>query len=159
MRINGSNRSRLDVLCFEMEAAGLMDQLPCLVIRGICDYCDSHKNRSWQGCASLTAGGYAKHLLSIVPTSSRPTPLESAKQSWLVPFPRNPRLTGLSDVIRELEDLSLKGRTEKGFSCRMRRHRQDSNRARIDVPTARQRGGICIEMEGLTKRKGYYVPS
>jgi nucleoside phosphorylase len=32
------------VLCFEMEAAGLMNRFPCLVIRGICDYSDSHKN-------------------------------------------------------------------------------------------------------------------
>jgi nucleoside phosphorylase len=31
-----------DVLCFEMEAAGLMNTFPCLVIRGICDYSDSH---------------------------------------------------------------------------------------------------------------------
>jgi nucleoside phosphorylase len=29
------------MLCFEMEAAGLMNQLPCLVIRGVCDYSDS----------------------------------------------------------------------------------------------------------------------
>ena len=28
----------LDIICVEMEAAGLMDLLPCLVIRGICDY-------------------------------------------------------------------------------------------------------------------------
>ncbi|TDZ12937.1 hypothetical protein C8035_v000157 [Colletotrichum spinosum] len=34
------------VLCFEMEAAGLMNHFPCLVIRGICDYSDSHKNKT-----------------------------------------------------------------------------------------------------------------
>ncbi|KAK1660100.1 nucleoside phosphorylase domain-containing protein [Colletotrichum godetiae] len=34
-----------NVLCFEMEAAGLMNHFPCLVIRGICDYSDSHKNK------------------------------------------------------------------------------------------------------------------
>ncbi|OCK72644.1 hypothetical protein K432DRAFT_412475, partial [Lepidopterella palustris CBS 459.81] len=34
-----------DVLCFEMGAAGLMNLFPCLVIRGICDYSDSHKNQ------------------------------------------------------------------------------------------------------------------
>ncbi|KAL4900148.1 nucleoside phosphorylase domain-containing protein [Aspergillus multicolor] len=38
----------LDSICFEMEAAGLMDVLPCLPIRGICDYSDSHKNKEWQ---------------------------------------------------------------------------------------------------------------
>ena len=39
----------LGILCFEMEAAGLMDNFPCLVIGGICDYADSHKNNQWQG--------------------------------------------------------------------------------------------------------------
>ncbi|RAH53482.1 Pfs domain protein, partial [Aspergillus piperis CBS 112811] len=37
------------ILCFEMEAAGLMDNFPCLVIRGVSDYSDSHKNKDWQG--------------------------------------------------------------------------------------------------------------
>ncbi|BAE55706.1 unnamed protein product [Aspergillus oryzae RIB40] len=36
-----------DVLCFEMEAAGLMNHFPCLVVRGICDYADTHKNKEW----------------------------------------------------------------------------------------------------------------
>lgn len=52
-----------DVLCFEMEAAGLMNHFPCLVIRGICDYADSHKNKQWQGYAALTAAAYAKQVL------------------------------------------------------------------------------------------------
>jgi len=57
-----------DVLCFEMEAAGLMNSFPCLVIRGICDYSDSHKNKEWQGYAAMTAAAYAKDLLqTIVP--------------------------------------------------------------------------------------------
>jgi nucleoside phosphorylase len=47
----------LGILCFEMEAAGLMDNFPCLVIRGICDYADSHKNKQWQGYAAATAVG------------------------------------------------------------------------------------------------------
>jgi nucleoside phosphorylase len=57
-----------DVLCFEMEAAGLMDHFPCLVIRGICDYCDTHKNKRWQGYAAAVAAAYAKELLDIIPT-------------------------------------------------------------------------------------------
>ncbi|KAK1248783.1 hypothetical protein MKX08_007003 [Trichoderma sp. CBMAI-0020] len=51
------------ILCFEMEAAGLMNSFPCLVIRGICDYSDSHKNKEWQGYAAMTAAAYAKDLL------------------------------------------------------------------------------------------------
>ncbi|KAL3457024.1 hypothetical protein BJX64DRAFT_293534 [Aspergillus heterothallicus] len=62
---------KFDIICFEMEAAGLMNQIPCLVIRGICDYSDSHKNKTWQGYAALTAAAYARLLLSVVPVHSR----------------------------------------------------------------------------------------
>jgi len=55
------------VLCFEMEAAGLMNHFPCLVIRGICDYSDSHKNKEWQGYAAMAAAAYAKELLCRIP--------------------------------------------------------------------------------------------
>lgn len=51
------------VLCFEMEAAGLMNHFPCLIIRGICDYSDSHKSKQWQGYAAMVAAAYAKDLL------------------------------------------------------------------------------------------------
>ncbi|KAF4947133.1 hypothetical protein FSARC_14038 [Fusarium sarcochroum] len=50
-------------LCFEMEAAGLMNHFPCLVIRGICDYSDTHKNKEWQGYTAMVAAAYAKDLL------------------------------------------------------------------------------------------------
>lgn len=50
-------------LCFEMEAAGLMNHFSCLVIRGICDYADSHKNKRWQPYAAAAAAAYAKDLL------------------------------------------------------------------------------------------------
>ncbi|GKT51104.1 uncharacterized protein ColSpa_11285 [Colletotrichum spaethianum] len=56
----------LDVVCFEMEAAGLMDSFPCLVVRGICDYSDSHKAKLWQRYAAATAAAYTKELLSII---------------------------------------------------------------------------------------------
>jgi hypothetical protein len=51
----------LSVDCFEMEAAGLMDDsIGCLVIRGICDYSDSHKNKAWQEHAAAVAAAYAR---------------------------------------------------------------------------------------------------
>ncbi|CAG8164665.1 unnamed protein product [Penicillium salamii] len=56
-----------DVLCFEMEAAGLMNTFPCLVIRGVCDYSDSHKNNQWQGYAAMVAAAYTKDLLQRIP--------------------------------------------------------------------------------------------
>jgi nucleoside phosphorylase len=57
----------LGAICFEMEAAGLMNNFPCLVIRGICDYADTHKNKSWQGYAAATAAAFAKELLGVIP--------------------------------------------------------------------------------------------
>lgn len=57
-----------DVLCFEMEAAGLLD-FPCIVIRGICDYADSHKNKDWQEHAAAVAAAFAKELLQYVQPS------------------------------------------------------------------------------------------
>ncbi|EXM13459.1 hypothetical protein FOTG_18088 [Fusarium oxysporum f. sp. vasinfectum 25433] len=64
------------VLCFEMEAAGLMNHFPCLVIRGICDYSDSHKNKEWQGFAAMVAAAYAKDLLRQIP----PTKVEAERR-------------------------------------------------------------------------------
>ena len=48
------------ILCLETEATGLMNTFPCLVIRGICDYADSHKSDEWQDYATATAAAYAK---------------------------------------------------------------------------------------------------
>ena len=53
-------------ICFEMEAAGLMNSFPCLVIRGICDYADEHKDDTWQRYAAATAAAFAKELLGYV---------------------------------------------------------------------------------------------
>lgn len=50
------------VLCFEMEAAGALNDFPCLVIRGISDYSDSHKNDDWHGYAAAAAAAYARDL-------------------------------------------------------------------------------------------------
>jgi nucleoside phosphorylase len=55
-----------EILCFEMEAAGLLNDFPCLVIRGICDYADSHKNKEWQHRAAATAAAYAKELICFM---------------------------------------------------------------------------------------------
>lgn len=55
----------LGALCVEMEAAGL-DDYPCLVIRGICDYSDTYKNDIWQEYAALTAAAFTKMLLEYV---------------------------------------------------------------------------------------------
>ena len=55
------------VLCFETEAAGALADFPCMVIRGISDYCDSHKNDQWHGYAAAVAAAYARQLFFHLP--------------------------------------------------------------------------------------------
>jgi len=59
-------RDKYKIICIEMEAAGLMNTLPVAVIRGICDYADSHKNDVWHHYAAATAAAYAKGLLYAI---------------------------------------------------------------------------------------------
>lgn len=49
-----------------MEAAGLSNGFPCVVIRGICDYADSHKNDQWHPYAAAVAAACAKELLTYM---------------------------------------------------------------------------------------------
>lgn len=97
---------RYGVLCFEMEAAGLMNIFPSLVIRGICDYSDSHKNKRWQGYAAMAAAAYAKELINFLPlhdlvnsgeldkipthTNQGGVPSEEDKQETSSPFSKPP---------------------------------------------------------------------
>jgi nucleoside phosphorylase len=63
-----------DVLCFETEAAGVLTDFPCMVVRGISDYSDSHKNDLWQGYAAATAAAYARELFSYIPHNHEDDP-------------------------------------------------------------------------------------
>jgi nucleoside phosphorylase len=46
---SGEDRDRIaekeDVIAFEMEGAGIWE-VPCLVVKGVCDYSDCHKTRN-----------------------------------------------------------------------------------------------------------------
>ncbi|RPA79252.1 purine and uridine phosphorylase [Ascobolus immersus RN42] len=72
-RIRGNSKG---ALCVEMEAAGLMNYFPCVVIRGICDYADSTKNDNWQNYAAITAAAYARVLLEEC------YPEDPLRESW-----------------------------------------------------------------------------
>lgn len=80
---------KLGALCFEMEAAGVMNILPCLIVRGICDYADSHKNDRWHRYAAVAAVACAKELLynmtashvGVTPVAPRPSMVEGISPS------------------------------------------------------------------------------
>ncbi|KAL4862232.1 nucleoside phosphorylase domain-containing protein [Aspergillus spectabilis] len=73
--------------------AGLMDEIPSLVIRGICDYCDSHKHKEWQAYAAFVTAAYAKTVL-----------YGSRKRHWMVPFYRNLGFVGREEEIAKVEE-------------------------------------------------------
>jgi nucleoside phosphorylase len=99
-----------DVLCFEVEAVGLMDTFPCVVIRGICDYADYRKNDLWQGYAAASAAACAKELLGIMQSSRVAGTLTTADRlsasqtvCFAVPFERDSKFIGREDVIAEID--------------------------------------------------------
>jgi hypothetical protein len=54
------------VLYVKIKAAELMNNFPCIIIRGICNYADSHKNKAWQKHAAAVAAAFAKKLLGYI---------------------------------------------------------------------------------------------
>jgi nucleoside phosphorylase len=71
--------TREKVIAFEMEGAGVWDNFPCVVIKAVCDYADSHKNKKWQGYAAATAAACMKAFLKewVLADKSQGTALNS----------------------------------------------------------------------------------
>ncbi|RPA81055.1 purine and uridine phosphorylase [Ascobolus immersus RN42] len=60
-------RAATNALCFDKEAFGILTQFSTyLVIRGICNYSDSHTNSTWQRYAAIAAAAYAGELLKAI---------------------------------------------------------------------------------------------
>ncbi|WYZ45759.1 hypothetical protein EsH8_VIII_001075 [Colletotrichum jinshuiense] len=50
-----------------MEGAGVWDEAPCIVVKGICDYADNHKKKTWQVYAAATAASVLKASGALPP--------------------------------------------------------------------------------------------
>ncbi|THC87338.1 hypothetical protein EYZ11_013216 [Aspergillus tanneri] len=107
---------QLNILCFEMEAAGLMNNIPCLIIRGICDYCDSHKNDEWHNYAALVSAAYARELLLVLrpqrvdampPWAERVAQELQQVTQELTIISNNQRLTALTKIERMDQKIGL----------------------------------------------------
>ncbi|KAJ4139768.1 hypothetical protein NW768_001112 [Fusarium equiseti] len=88
---NAQERDRLsrekNILCFEMEAAGVMSAARCITIRGIADYADGHKNDDWHSYAALAAAVCAKKLLIVLrPETVRGTQIDLSEEQFAVRF-------------------------------------------------------------------------
>ncbi|KAK4241609.1 hypothetical protein C8A03DRAFT_40961 [Achaetomium macrosporum] len=93
------------VISFEMEGAGVWDIFPCLVVKGACDYADSHKTRVWQRYAAATAAACLKAFLSHwVPSIPRPRPLQEqpAGPWFLVRYIENKSFIGREVSVKEV---------------------------------------------------------
>ncbi|KAF5699101.1 hypothetical protein FMUND_14909, partial [Fusarium mundagurra] len=130
---SGEDRDRIavqeGVIGFEMEGAGVWDSFPCIVIKGACDYADSHKDKGWQRYAAATAAACVKAFLGFwVPSLDKASnlqnglPLRSHDSSgrghstrafdkgqiqpvFRVPFPKNELFVGRDDVLARLQRL------------------------------------------------------
>ena len=106
-----------------MEAAGLMDSFPCLVVRGTCDYADTHKNKDWQPYAAVVAAAYTKELLLIVPpeeVQQTQVVTEASNDIYNIPFslrglpivnkfvPRNDEMSRLENVLVPAPDRDMR---------------------------------------------------
>ncbi|KAL4875461.1 nucleoside phosphorylase domain-containing protein [Aspergillus karnatakaensis] len=71
---SGTHRDELakeeGIIGFEMESAGVAGVFPCVVVKGVCDYADSHKNERWQDYAAGTAACCVKAFLELWSSSS-----------------------------------------------------------------------------------------
>lgn len=61
------------VIGFEMEGAGVWTCLPTIIVKGVCDYSDSHKNKVWQEYAAVTAAACMKAMLKVWISSEMPS--------------------------------------------------------------------------------------
>ncbi|GJN72927.1 hypothetical protein PLIIFM63780_006994 [Purpureocillium lilacinum] len=57
--------ARDGIVAFEMEGAGVWDEMPSVVVKGVCDYADCHKHKRWQDFAAAAAASAMKGLLNL----------------------------------------------------------------------------------------------
>ncbi|KAK2805438.1 hypothetical protein FQN51_000264 [Onygenales sp. PD_10] len=106
-----------DLLCFETEAVGLSEVFRCLVIRGISDYSDSHKNDKWQGYAAATAAAFAKGLLLTIGAASAKslTPIPPLNVSDPVLHKTTSRIN--SSITKQTRKQDRRYQDEKTIKC------------------------------------------
>ncbi|OWT42405.1 kinesin light chain 3 [Pochonia chlamydosporia 170] len=106
---SGEDRDRIakreGVIAFEMECAGVWEEMPCIVVKAVCDYADCHKNKKWQDFAAATAASASKAILErYIQTDRRRGRVvdEPLPGHFLVPFGRNQTFVGRETILSKL---------------------------------------------------------
>ncbi|KAL4871032.1 hypothetical protein BDV12DRAFT_194944 [Aspergillus spectabilis] len=94
------------VIGFEMEGAGVWDNLPCILVKGVSDYADSHKSKDWQFFAAASAAACMRALLDERPISISQQTV-GPEQENSIPLRENPE-----KQPAELSDAASKKREE-----------------------------------------------
>ncbi|KAF4837970.1 hypothetical protein CGCTS75_v001172 [Colletotrichum tropicale] len=100
-----------DIIAFEMEGAGVWDEIPCIIVKSVCDYADSHKNNRWQGFAAVAAASATKAVLNMYNFATAPTVTTHASYAeepdppFIVPYSENPDFIGRSEILERVQDL------------------------------------------------------
>ncbi|KAF4339610.1 Nephrocystin-3 [Fusarium beomiforme] len=114
---SGEDRDRLaaaeGVIAFEMEGAGVWDCFPSIVIKGACDYADSHKSKDWQRYAAATAAACTKAFLTFWSPSSLNEGVPQNQPVWSVPHEENDLFVGRDDVLNRLQNLLFKEESQR----------------------------------------------
>lgn len=107
------------VLCFEMEieASGLIDDIPCLRIRGICDYCDTHRYKEWQKYAAAAAAAFAKVLVEAMPVEEGTNNNARPRGSEALPLTYRQKLLLESLVFHHMDTRRLAIRMAHANTC------------------------------------------
>ncbi|KAI5460988.1 hypothetical protein BGZ63DRAFT_446076 [Mariannaea sp. PMI_226] len=94
------------IIAFEMEGAGVAEEIPCVVIKGVCDYADCHKNKKWQEFAAATAASALKATLErympTVKSGKHLGQVSPPQRHFLVPFGRNRDFVGREYILERL---------------------------------------------------------
>lgn len=55
-----------NIIAFEMEGAGVWDELPCIIVKGVSDYGDGHKPKNWAAWQNFAAAASASVAMGLV---------------------------------------------------------------------------------------------
>jgi nucleoside phosphorylase len=77
--ISAEHRDRIaaaeDIIAFEMEGAGIWQEFPCIIVKGVSDFADCEKTKEWQDYAAAMAAATSKAILKrYIHTDRKLTP-------------------------------------------------------------------------------------